>query len=674
MSSLLKQRNSIPKDLPVSEIIDEIRASVAVNDVTTVISPTGSGKSVEIPLGLAEDYFVMTSLPTITAVLGLHGFIKKNIKNSRDVGYACGGAVNYRIESSRVAYVTAKHAFNYLKRVMKGSRKLPENFLLMLDEAHHPCIENASLRHLCLHMIRKGYKMKMIIASATLGEISIRGLTHKTIESKGRLFQITTTWNHDTIDPSDSSRAINDTVVKVTSIIRSRPNGGILVFCPGEQEVETVVTELEKLRLTDSIIYRLYSSLTEEEICEVLAPETSGKRKIVISTNVAESSVTIPGVRIVVDMGFQKTPYETTTSISLITEHCPRDKLTQRMGRAGREAPGEYFPMFTEMAWKSFDVADKSELERTMPYMIVLELLEAELDAKEILEIEDTKWEGIVKMLKQLELIDQTGKVTEMGKEISNYPFSLRSSVVVYKACNKINRKESEIPSILTFIVVAMIEASGNGSFFWIPKDQRSGGAKTFFIEETFGHLKGSNDLLTYLNIFMAMMTESSGYSEREYSVWAKNSSMNNKVLSEARQMFRRLIKMAYSRDEIGRSVDSFVFDKILPHYNISSVADIDDKDMEWVYSVLGNVYADCVYKNPKTVGKMAVKLVYHNSSYCEHVLDSFRSFTKITPHGRIPDQLVALNTITIKGGKGGKPTNYISCVFPYTGFTYVYV
>ena len=673
---LLKYDNKLPTDLPVLKILNEIGLSVEENQVTIVKASTGSGKSLGIPPYCVNNgYIVRVSLPTIPATLGLYRFVRENAFNKNDVGYSCYGDVCYDRMNTKLAFCTTKHLINDQKLVLNETRKLPNKFLLMIDEAHHTSTENKAILKLALYMIKKNFPIKLIIASATLGEINFSGFTSKTIQSVGRMYPITIHWNDTDIDPADMKKAVVLTVNKIVEILiesnSKGDHGGILVFVPGEAEVESIAVQLEGMKSFNLAVFRLYSNMPSEEIMDAFVKVPDGVTKVVISTNIGESSITISDICKVVDMGFQKTPYDGRIGMRLITEYAPKDKLTQRKGRAGRTSVGDYYPMFSEKKWETLKDTDLSDMDRMLPYMIVLEFLDAGLPAQEILEIDDTKYKPLIEKLIKLKLIDQNNKITNLGHAVPSYPFSLENAIVAHRALDLIykgedkNSLERDDPAVIAIlIIISMIEGSQGNSFFWIPKEHRKTSAtKQAFVNEKYKNLRGDTDFTTFINIFASMIHDSSGNTTYAYVKWAQDNSMNNKLLTNVRKNYRRLIEMTYAfqQNDTEGSPEKQVLNMLKSFYGINNLTQLTDPTiMKTVYELFEDVYSDCVFEEPVEIGKKRL-LHYHSNDGTKYRIDGFRSYSKM--ESLKMHRMVALQIIETKSGQA--TSRFISCLFP---------
>lgn len=683
--------------LPVFDRADEINAAInnPLIQVIVLESPTGSGKSVGAPVLIAEQgKKTIVSLPTRLAVRGLNSYLTSyNARNPYDFGFACHGEVRYTTTrdpvtgamkfQTKVMYVTTMHAFNVLMKRMSEGVPFDDDFVLSIDEAHHTSEENAGIILLAKEALRRGILKKLVIMSATLGSMNFDEFTSVDIRCEGRLFPIDVIWGTGKIELLDPNSAKIMTVNKVVDIITEHlrnPRKGILVFTPGANEAEEMATMLENFvrqrgsSFGNIVVHRLYSEMQKEEMEMVTnEPEMPGKTIVVFTTNVAESSVTIKYIDTVVDMGTQKTSYENPTFGTILKlEEIPKDKALQRRGRGGRLHPGKCYLMYSESQFNSLKDTDTSDLERKIPYTLVLKLLDVGLPAKEILEIPEDKFAAIVMKLTRLKIMDERLRVTPFGREILKYNMSLESSVIAHSAISSSN----EVVKLLSIIILAMIEGGQGMSYFWVPRDRRSPEDRKDYMEYTFGDMKGSNDLVTLIYIFSEMFhrpVDRNGrlsHTDGSISHWAKVTSMNNKLLTNARKSFSRLAHMAYP-DSNCRFWSDYVeigFDVMpIPEF-LHGECELKDfcnhtDAMNEIYRLFEKVYFDCGMSNPRR-NKFGILCYTHTKTGGEYTMDTNRGFSDMAS---IPcAHVVALQLVTSESGI--KKNRFCSLVFPGTG------
>lgn len=667
--SLLKPSHTIPSDLPIYTVKERFTSSM--NDpsvqIITVKGATGCGKSVGITTMLGEsNHLVMVTVPTKVGVYGLYSFIRDNCNIGRDIGYAFDGDVKYQY-NTKLKIATTKHGFNCLKKAISRNKPFPNNFVFVLDEAHHTTQENAATLKLAQYALRMGILKKLIVMSATFGLTSFDDFTNVTLEAEGRMFPITTFWNSFDICPNNFKRFATHITNTIVDLIKANPNEGILVFVSGEKEVEEVSAYIEDNRALNAEVFRLYSKMPADELNRSLEP-VIGKTKVVVATNIAESSVTISDISVVVDTCVKKTPYENERfGILLKNELISQSNSLQRRGRAGRTKEGKYYPMITEEKWEDIDTNDSSDMDRLSPYGIVLELLNEQLPARSILQINSEKYDRIINKLLSLKLMTESGEdgektyhITQLGRAVQQYPFSLENSIVAFKSSSSVTGSgQDHIRTIVTLILVSMIEGSQGNSFFWIPKEHRKNkNMYKEFMEDQFGHMKGSNDLETYLYIFSSMFHEPKSHKDAAVAKWAKTNSMNNKLLKNARRNFSQLIRITYPKY---RGYAEDFLENMLEQNGIHNLAQlVRDDVLSPVYELFEDVYSDCVFNDPE---EGMYGIAYHNNAEVplSHKIDTMRSFSRLSTN--VAHGVVALQVV--ESVYGLTTNRYISCVFP---------
>lgn len=665
---LLKSRNSIPSDLPFNKIKQDFVLAVSneETDIVVIGAETGSGKTVMSSIAIAEaGLSCMVTIPLTVATTAIHNFISDNVANTDDVGYACHGDVHYK-DNARIKFVTTKHGFNCLKRVLsnnkkflagksfRGIRKFADNFVFVLDEAHHTTQENMGTFKLACKALKQGLLKKLVVMSATLGNMDFSGFRTTNLVAEGRSYPIETAFSGSDITFDDPKRMVSAVIAKFDQVYNGVDN--ILIFVPGSSDVEGIVSDLDARRNPNMVVCGLHSQVDKTESDEAVAVRTDGKIKVVVSTNVAESALTIPDIDIIIDTCLQKTPHSSAngSGLTLITEFAPRDKLTQRKGRCGRTKKGKYYPLITRATWNNLKSCDLSDMERILPYEMVIELLAEELDARDMLEINVNKYNTIINKLVRLELVDESLNVTTMGKAISRFPYSIENAVVAYKLAQLAKNPQNNKIVLLTAICMASFEGSGGNSFFFIPKNER-GGSKQSYMSMQFGHLKGDSDFETYINIFTEMFEYAednampSKHVDKVCADYARINSMNNKILKKTRKCFLKLVNLLYNGSYRDRDFVRCVKD--------FGQIDHDRETMDDVYEIFASAHSDKIFGNPVMLKN---GVAYHKEGEftgAKYVIDNVRSFSYIGFQRFIAMQIVEI--------RGATNRNCISGIIP---------
>jgi ATP-dependent helicase HrpB len=334
-------------DLPVKEIIPAVREQLSAKNALIVGAPPGAGKSTLLPLALLQEAWLAGKK---IIMLEPRRLAAKTIalRMAQLLGEDVGQTIGYRIrfetrigKNTRLEVVTE----GILTRMLQSDNALEDAGLVIFDEFH----ERSLHADLALALCREAQQvlrpdLRILIMSATLNMPQLSTLLNApVVESQGRQFPVEVIYNQDA-DPQFLPELAARQVAKAVS----ENDGDALVFLPGEAEIRKCETLLQSLS-GDFSIHPLYGQLSPQEQFAAIMPNKLGRRKIVLATSIAETSLTIEGVRIVVDSGFGRTQkFDTRSGLSrLETIRISKDSADQRAGRAGRLSSGVCYRMWT---------------------------------------------------------------------------------------------------------------------------------------------------------------------------------------------------------------------------------------------------------------------------------------------------------------------------------------
>ena len=334
-------------DLPVTEIITELRSQLSTGNTLLVNAPPGAGKSTLLPLALLEESWLQGKkivmleprrLAAKTIAWRMAALLKEEV----------GQTTGYRIrldtkvsKQTKIEVVTE----GILTRMLHSDNALEEVGLVIFDEFHERNLQADLAMALCREaqqVLRPD--LRILIMSATLNMPQLQALLKAPlIESKGRQYPVEVLYAgeaDETLLPELTARA-------VVTAVHEKP-GDALVFLPGEAEIKKCADILSSL-LGDFKIHPLYGQLPQHQQYLAIFPDKQGKRKIVLATSIAETSLTIEGIKIVVDSGFTKTSrFDVKSGLSrLETIRISKDAADQRAGRAGRLSEGVCYRLWT---------------------------------------------------------------------------------------------------------------------------------------------------------------------------------------------------------------------------------------------------------------------------------------------------------------------------------------
>lgn len=429
LQEIITNNNSLPASL----IANDVNETLAGNQSLVVTAPPGAGKSTLLPLtiltGLNNDGGKILMLePRRLAARQIAE------RMAQMLGEEVGKTVGYRIRfENKVSKQTRIEVLTegILTRMLVDDATLEGVSVVIFDEFHERSINS----DLALALTRQAQEiirpdLKIVIMSATIDASNIcAALKAPLIESEGRMFPVEinyTTTETDRHNPYSSSSIASATASAIVKA-HGEHEGDILAFLPGQGEIERCM-ELLGTSLSPTEVLPLYGNLSSEQQRRAIAPSRQGERKVVLATPIAETSITIEGVRVVVDSGLcRQVVFDSRTGLShLETVRISRDMATQRMGRAGRVAEGTCYRLWTKASEHLMAEQRTAEIEDADLAPMILDIAAFGEN-----NVETLPWltlpprANVFKaknLLMQLGAIDESGNITQLGKRMSALP------------------------------------------------------------------------------------------------------------------------------------------------------------------------------------------------------------------------------------------------------------
>jgi ATP-dependent helicase HrpB len=444
--------------LPIDPALPELTSALRAAHAAVLVAPPGAGKTTRVPLVLAAEPWAAGKKLIVLEPRRLAARAAA-ARMAATLDEAVGASVGYRVRfGSKVSAATRIEVVTegVFTRLILDDPSLAGVAAVIFDEFHERSLD-ADFGLALARDVQQGLRaeLKLLVMSATLDGARVGKLLDDAplIESAGRAFAVETRYlGH---DPQTAiERQVADAV---TRALRAEA-GSLLVFLPGAAEIRRVETLLRE-RVHDQAvdIVPLYGALDAEMQDRAIAPPPSGRRKVVLATSIAETSLTIEGVRVVIDCGLARVPrYEPDVGLTrLETVRVSRASAEQRRGRAGRTAPGVCYRLWDEPQTASLEPANRPEILAADLTGFVLDLAHwgvadpaslAFLDPPPAAALAQAK-----ALLGELGAIDRAGRITEEGRALRELPLPPRlARMVVDAAAVGAAELAAEIAVVLT--------------------------------------------------------------------------------------------------------------------------------------------------------------------------------------------------------------------------------
>lgn len=545
---------AVRKSLPSYKHRQKFLEIMQNNQVVIVVGETGSGKTTQIPQYLYEEGY--------TNARALRGEIMKigctqprrvaatsvARRVADEVGCKIGSEVGYSIrfedqtsKDTAIKYLTD----GMLLREFLTDPTLSTYSVLMVDEAHERTVSTEIILALLKDIIKERKDLKLIVASATINASKFSDYFDKApvFNIPGRRYPVDVCYTK-----QPEANYIQAAVTTIFQIhIKQECPGDILVFLTGQEEIETMNEILKDAcdKLGDLIkkliVAPIYANLPPNMQARIFEPTPPGARKVVLATNIAETSITIDSIKYVIDSGYVKeNVFNASTGMeSLVVVPCSRASADQRAGRAGRTGPGKCYRLFTKWSYTNELQANPTpEILRVNLSTVVLLLLS--MGVNDLVNFDFMDPPSKQTLIRSLELLyslgalNSKGQLTGVGKRMAQFPMD----PMFCKAL--LTSAEYSVTSDVLSILAMLSESS---SLFYRPKDKREQADKR---KESFMHVAG--DQLTLLNIWKQW--SESGYS----NLWCEDNFLQYRTLKRAKEIKKQLETLCV---KIGIDVES---------------------------------------------------------------------------------------------------------------------
>lgn len=537
--SVIDQR----KSLPIYVFKDQLLQSIKDNKILVVIGETGSGKTTQMTQYLAEatddrgrhiyvgnGQMIGCTQPRRVAAISVATRV------AEEFGCLVGEEVGYTIrfqdetcEKTQIKYMTD----GMLLRECLLDQDLNKYSVIMLDEAHERNLHTDVLFGLMKAVVTKRKDFKLIVTSATLDAIKFSEYFFEApiFRIPGRTYDVQIQYLKEA-----ETDYLEASIICVLQIHLTEPPGDILLFLTGQEEIDTACEVLYQRmkdlgpKVPELIILPVYSALPSEMQTKIFEPTPPGSRKVVIATNIAETSLTIDGIFYVIDPGFVKQKvYNSKTGMdSLIVTPISQAQAKQRAGRAGRTGPGKCYRLYTERAYnEEMLTASVPEIQRTNLASTVLQLKAMGINDLLTFDFMDKPpAESLVaalELLYYLEALDEEGLLTRVGRRMAEFPLEPNLSKIlimsVHLGCSE---------EVLTIVSMLSVQ-----NVWFRPKDQQQLADQK---KAKFNQVEG--DHITLLSVYNAWRNNNFS------ATWCRDNFVQYRSLKRAQEVRRQLLSI----------------------------------------------------------------------------------------------------------------------------------
>ncbi len=427
----LNERVKFPAELPISAHVEELAKAIAEHQVVIVAGETGSGKTTQLPkicfaMGRGTERKIGCTQPRRIAATSVAARVAEELET------ALGDVVGYQVRFSDKLKPTSSIKFmtdGILLAEIQSDPLLRAYDTLIIDEAHERSLNIDFLLGFLTRLLPKRRDLRVIISSATLEIERFAAFFGgaPVVQVSGRTYPVDVIYRPPRDDEGDLADAIANTVNEITEM---DPRNDVLVFLPGEREIREAMSELEQRALPHTVLLPLYARLPAADQQRVF--QRSSGRRVVLATNVAETSLTIPGIVYVVDSGLARiNRYDVRSGVSqLFVEEVSQASADQRKGRCGRVASGVCFRLYEEQDYVARAAYTDPEIKRVSLAGVILKMKTLRLgDIAEFPFIDPPQQRAITdgyRVLEELGAIDETGELTRIGDQLGKLPLDPR--------------------------------------------------------------------------------------------------------------------------------------------------------------------------------------------------------------------------------------------------------
>ncbi|EEH36043.2 pre-mRNA-splicing factor ATP-dependent RNA helicase PRP43 [Paracoccidioides lutzii Pb01] len=543
--------------LPIARHREALLYLIETYPVTIVVGQTGSGKTTQLPQFLdqagwcSDGKIIAITQPRRVAATTVAARVAEEMrcKVGEDVGYSIRFE-DVTSSSTRIKFLTD----GLLLREALVDPLLSRYSVIMVDEAHERSISTDILLGVLKKIRKQRPELRIVVSSATLqaeeflrffagdefnpeSENELGGSIGRIITIEGRMYSV------DCLFLETPAEDYVERAVKTVFDIHTRePDGDILMFLTGREEIDAVIQQISEranslhAKAQDLLPLPLYAGLTTEQQLYVFEPAPEKTRKVIVATNIAEASITVDGIVYVVDCGFVKLrAYNPNTGIETLTPTpISKASATQRAGRAGRTRMGKCFRLYTEQSYQSLPEVTVPEIQRSNLAPVILQLKALGIDNIARFDFISSPPSELV--VRGLELLYSLGALDDYAKLTRPLGIQMAELAVEPMLAKALLGASSFgcLSEILSIAAMTSLQGS-----VWFEKNgdkkEAESSRRNFAVEE--------GDHLTYLNVYQAFVTKG-----KKDAKWCRNNRLN----------YRSMVKAVSIRAQLKRYLERF--------------------------------------------------------------------------------------------------------------------
>ena len=429
--------------LPIHAVLDALKAALAATTAVVLAAPPGAGKTTVVPLALLDQPWLAGGKVLVLEPRRLAARAAAE-RMASTLGEKPGEMVGYRTRlQSRIGPATRIEVITegVFTRMILDDPGLEGVGAVLFDEFHERSLDadlGLALAREAQGLLRDD--LRIVVMSATLDIAGVARLLHDApvIEAEGRMFPVETRYLG-----RNAAERFEDAMARAILQALGEETGSVLAFLPGQGEIHRTAQRLtERLRDPAVDVVPLYGALDKAVQDRAIEPAAPGRRKVVLATSVAETSLTIEGVRVVIDGGLSRVPrFEPSSGLTrLATVRVSRSSAEQRRGRAGRTEPGVCYRLWDEEATRGLVPHQRPEILEADLTAFALDLARWGARSTEGLALLDQPPAGAFaearKVLRRLDALDAAGGLTDHGRRLTRIPLPPRLAHMVAVAAD----------------------------------------------------------------------------------------------------------------------------------------------------------------------------------------------------------------------------------------------